>query len=583
MKKFTFDLCNATSPPSSEFQEWAPSWFFRTQGFPITNGYIKEKVSWLMAGWFINEYNISNAIERFLQSFNTEYLYQIDGQFVLSIYSETDGSVEIYRDRIGAFPIVYSQDQNVIAISVDINEVKNMTGIVSSPSTGMFEQWPLYRKTFAPVSPFHEIHTLGPEHSLRITRTSFHEISHPMFFPTDEEYDSMNTSSQVLGDALSQSIKKRIDVSKRMGILLSGGNDSSLVVALTRQYFSGKLRTLFVTFEDNQRDYGHHAQQVADRFSTDHSSVTLSPSDYVGGWADTIKVLQTPVPMPCHIGIHHALKMLSGDVDLMIDGDGADTVFGSSIWPEMLFLTRNNRFIPTFLKNSIGKLAHSMPDDTKIARIMHMIKTALNTSLYEYPHVNAAMISESEFKKVFFRGDWQQAVHVRQSFAKGDFYKGLFSYLMLHGIPEDLATTVRLGFSQGIFFAYPFLDYGLLQASMRLPNNHRYHYRIRKAPLKKYSLNYFDREFVYKPKEGFGVPLASWFTKKELEPFLMLPLEERSVKRGWWKERELKMILDLHRRGEGNDSSAETIPWIVINMELWARICVDGDSPTLYK
>jgi asparagine synthase (glutamine-hydrolysing) len=404
-----------------------------------------------------------------------------------------------------------------------------------------------------------------------------------MCFPTEEEYPDMNISSQVLGDVLSRSIQKRIEISKRMGVFLSGGNDSSLIVAIVRKFYLKKLRTLFVTFEDNPRDYGHHAQEVADRFGTDHSSVTLSPRDYVGVWADTIKVLQTPVPMPCHIGIHHALKMLSGDVDLMIDGDGADTVFGSSIWPEMIFLSRINRFIPTYLKDGIGRLAHSMSCNTTIVRIAEMIKTALNSSLYEYPHVNAAMISESEFNQIFLRGDWQQAVHFRQGFARGDFYKGLFSYLMLHGIPEDLATTVRLGLSQGIFFAYPFLDYGLLQASMRLPNKHRYHYRIRKAPLKKYSLNYFDKDFVYKPKEGFGVPLASWFTKKEFEPFLMLPLEERSLKRGWWKELELKRIIDLHRRGEGNDSSAEAIPWIVINLELWARICIDGDSPSQYK
>jgi asparagine synthase (glutamine-hydrolysing) len=123
----------------------------------------------------------------------------------------------------------------------------------------------------------------------------------------------------------------------------------------------------------------------------------------------------------------------------------------------------------------------------------------------------------------------------------------------------------------------------LMQNSFRLPAHLRYHYSTKKAALKDYARNFFDRKFIYKPKEGFGVPLGKWFTKPEFEPFLNLPLEERSLRRGWWKEEELRKIIESHRAGEGDDNTAESIPWITINLELWARVCLENDSPDLYK
>ena len=537
----------------------------------------------MLAGWFFNTQDVGKVIEQFIFKRDCEFLYQIDGQFILALYSEDNGSVEIFRDRIGTFPIVYSKGDAGVAISVNIDDVKLMSDIASSPSNAIFEQWPLYRKTFAPYSPFDKISGLAPEYSLIIKGASCYENRHPMKFPNNKKFPTLNASSRILGDMLSHSVQKRIESSRRMGALLSGGNDSSLIVALVRKYHAGTLKTLFVTFEDNPRDYGNYARMVADRYATDHLCLELNPNDYLGCWADTINVLQTPVPMPCHIGIHSALKMLSGSVDLMIDGDGADTVFGSSIWPQMLLLSRLSGLIPRFIKELFNKMPNYFAGESMPGKILGMSSIAMNNPLSIYPHVNAAMISMDEFNHIFQRGDWHKAVEFRQKLTTGDFFNKFFSYLMLHGIPEDIATTVRLGLNQGIFFAYPFLDYELLQTSMRLPNRLRYHYRIRKAPLKKYSLNFFDRSFIYKPKEGFGVPLSKWFTKKEFKPFLMLPLEKRSIKRGWWNESELRRLIDLHMTGKGSDSSAEAIPWIIINMELWARICIEGDSPTLYK
>jgi len=230
------------------------------------------------------------------------------------------------------------------------------------------------------------------------------------------------------------------------------------------------------------------------------------------------------------------------------------------------------------------QISKSIPDTTFITKAMAMSSRALATPLIEYLHEMHAYGSGEAIDLVFGKGTWKHTIDFRKSLAASkDVFKGLFAYFLLYGIPEDIASEIRLGFNNRMFFIYPFLDYDLIQSSLKLPIHLLYHYTTKKAILKRYCLNFFSREFVYKPKEGFGVPFAQWFTSKEFEPFLKMPLEGRSLRRGWWSERELKKVLDTHKSGNGTDSSAESIPWITANLELWMRICIEGDSPDLFN
>ena len=581
--RFTYDLFSGKGPPAQDFLEWVPGWWYFSDGVPVKQGDIPGLGKWLLFGWLFSGNDPSTLIKTFLGTGDPEKLYQADGQFILAIAPHQTQRVEVFRDRVGLFPIAYSQGGQGIALSAWPDRAGIFAGNDNHASRTALDHWILYRKTFAPHTPFTSVQSLSSEHSLVVENGQISQSSHPMYLPEGKKFRNISAASRELGEVLSGAVARRVDGARRMGVLLSGGTDSSLVVALIRKSFSGNLRTVFVTFDDNPRDYGRYAEGVARRFGTEHVVLKLSPRDYIQRWADTIEILKTPVPMPCHIGVSHALHYLSGKVDLMIDGDGADTVFGSSIWPQMLLLSAAGGVLPGKARDVFIRLLSAIPSGGPVSKVIAMALTALGTPIDRYPHVNAAMLGKNESNRVFREGAWNDAVNFRRSLVKGSFFDGFFSYLMLHGIPEDIATSVRLGLSQQIHFTYPFLDYHMLQASLRLPNRLRYHYRVRKAPLKRYATDYFSKEFVYKPKEGFGVPLSKWFTAKEFEPFLKLPLEARSLKRGWWNEGAVKQVILSHMSGHGTDGSAETIPWITANIELWARICLDGDSPGAYR
>ncbi len=586
MDRFTFDLCYCEEPPSKEFIQWAPKWWYRVYGISIIKGELPNKDKWLVSGWLINQNEISVIIPKFLQNKDIQILFKLNGHFIILIYLNKQDTLQIYRDRIGSFPIAYVKDNNKIIFSIWLNNTIYFSKISSKVSNMLLPQWIVFRKTFAPYTPFQDVITISAEESLTIKNGQIYKQYYPLEYPKKTKLNNIKKAKAVLAEKLKKSIKKRLisSNSNKPAVLLSGGLDSSLIVALAKEVYNGDLTTLFVNFKENSRDYSLYACKVAKKFNTYHDIIEISPEIFLKYWPKTIALLQTPVPMPCHVALSFAFQYLRNKgIDFVISGDGADTVFGGSFWPHLLLLARLNRILPNNFKKFLKKIKFKTPTESFIKRIASMTLEALTTPLSDYPHVTSALISEREGDLVFQHGLWKKGVELRKSFAKGEFFKGLYSYLLLHGIPEDIGTITRLALTNNLFVTYPFLDFDFVKSAMLLSNRLRYNFLTPKIVLKNIALKYFSKNFINKPKEGFGVPLGKWFTQKKFEPLLKLPLEARSLKRGWWKEQYLRPIIEDHIKGfNTTDYSAEAIPWIVVNLELWARICIEGDSPDLY-
>jgi asparagine synthase (glutamine-hydrolysing) len=537
---------------------------------------------WLLVGRFLTEPDPAAIVEAFLERSDVTLLHDAGGEFWLVVRDPRLDVTNIFRDRTGVLPLVYAPSVRGLLISTSLQSAVSALRTAPRPNPAVFDDWPSFRRTFAPDVPFEGIRSLSGEHALCVENERIREVLLPLPTPPAARYRTLVEAAESLGQALSGAVRRRVERPGRLGALLSGGTDSSLVTALVREHFSGPLHTLFVTFDDNPRDYGHYAAEVANRFGTEHQALQISADTFAAEWPRTVKKLATPVPMPCHVGFSAAMNHLAGLVDTMIDGDGADTVFGGSLWPQGIALSAFGSFMPAVLRRRLRDWSHQC-GATTAQRMMAMGLQALGTPFREYPHVSAAMVGESTHQRVFRRGNWAGGIERRTSFASGGrFSDGLFSCLMLHSMPESIATAVRLAMDQGILFTYPFLDYEVLQASQRLPLRMRYHYRYRKLPLRTFARKYFSHDFLFKPKEGFGVPLGKWFGQKRFAPILGLALEERSLRREWWKEHEVRKVMQQHMVGAGSDSSAETMPWIIANLELWARICLESDDPALY-
>jgi asparagine synthase (glutamine-hydrolysing) len=512
-----------------------------------------------------------------------ERLFEADGQFILAVSKERGCSVELFRDRNGILPLVYARRGQVIAVSMWNQDALDLVGLSASPSRTLLEHWPLFRLTFPPSTPLDEVHCLSSRNSLRIEADRILQQEHQLFPPPQKPFESLASASSGLGDHLSRSVEKRAKGLENLGIWLSGGNDSSLLVALTREFYADKIKSVFVTFENYGRDYRALASYVANRYETDHTEIEVSCREYLNHWAETIGAIEAPINHPGVIGQQVALRTLKG-VRFMLDGQGADTVFGGPFWAPLLFLSWMGRVLPNTARRVILGCSRKIQENGLLSKSSAKALRALGTDLNEYFHSESSFTDEFSTDEVFGPGTYRKTLRSCQNITAEDPIRDMFFYHVLDwNVPDGITPEMRLGFRHSVIFLYPFLDYALLKESLRLPSWIRYYFRTKKASLKKYAERFFDHDFIYKPKEGFGVPLGKWCTRPEFAPFLGLPLEERSLRRGWWNERAVKEIMQLHRSGGGTDESAESLPWITVNLELWARICIEGDSPEQYR
>jgi asparagine synthase (glutamine-hydrolysing) len=580
--RFTFDLFHGDESPSKDFVGWVPEWWYRSVGLPLQKGVFPSGDEWLLAGWFLSDENPWEIISRF-RSTGIETLFKADGQFILVLYSKSDDFLEIFRDWTGIFPLVYAQGKDTIGISTCIENVVNFAKAKPSVSPALLHQYPVYRITFVPDTSIHGIKTLCGRHSLRITGTHIETVEHPLPVSAGPRYQSLEEAACDLGENLSRSVKQRLRHCKNLGAWLSGGNDSSLLVGLARGHYEGPIKTVFVTFEDYSRNYSEDARRVSKQFETEHLEVVVSPNEYLNHWAETIQSIESPLRSPGVIGQVVAFKALSGKVDSILDGEGADSVFGGPYWPFTILLSNTANIIPSGLRKLFNEISKKMKGKTFLSKSIIKSLKALGTPLREYVLSALTIGDEDTVNSVFREETWKQTIHNLQRSIGRDPLGEVIFFLMLNFVRTNVEAIIRLGFKREIIPLFPYLAHELIQSSLRLPVHLRYHYTTKKAALKVYARNFFDREFIHKPKEGLGAPLGKWFTRPEFEPFLNLPLEERSLKRGWWEEKELRKIIESHRAGSGDDHTAESIPWITVNLELWARVCLENDSPDLYK
>ncbi len=583
MNKVRFELFHGNANPSGELIQWISQWWYHAAGIPVRTGVMDTGEKWLFAGWLYSNEEIEELINRF-QAKGAEILHKTDGEFILAVKSRSGDTVEVYRDRFGILPIVYGKGYDCLSISLWPNDVMDKTGIDPKPSSALLSQWLVFRGVLCPNAHIENISCFSGRCFLRISSGEITQIQIPFSPQVKSMFNTLDEAGRELGECFSRSVNRRISGRRKLTAWLSGGNDSSLLVAVARQHFSGEIETIFVSFEDYDRNYCNDAAYVSKKFDTVHREIVLTRKDYANLISETISAIQSPINHPGTIGQTASLVDQGEFNEMILSGKGADTVFGGPLWAPMIFLSYLGKFLHPTIREKIDRLSKKIESKSFLGKASSKMLKALGTPLNSYLVLGHTFGNEDDVDSVGGTGIWRNAVREWERYLRPNgFLNELFYFDMMDWHPANYDAEKRLCFHYGVVPCYPFLDYELISNSLRLPPYLRYNYKTKKASLKKYALNFFDHDFIYKPKEGFGVPLGRWFSSPEFEPFLMLPLEERSLRRRLWNERHLRRIIEDHRSGFGSDESAESVPWNMINIELWMRICLEGDSPSLYK
>jgi len=385
-------------------------------------------------------------------------------------------------------------------------------------------------------------------------------------------------------DALREKIQESVRIHMvsdvPVGAFLSGGIDSSAVVAYMARQNDHPIATFSIGFKEESYNELPYARRIAHAFDTVHHELTLEP-DALNFLDDLVWHLDEPFGDSSAIPTYMVSRLASGHVKVVLSGDGGDELFAG--YDKYRAEQRERRFsrLPVSVRAALGLIGNRMPEGAKGRNFIY------HHSLSGWErYLDASTLFRVQAKQKLFHPDllaelanedpWRDA-RAWLSGANGSWlsaaqYLDLKSYL-----PLDILTKVdRMSMAHSIEVRVPLLDHELVELAATVPPHLRLNGDGGKHLLKRAMRGILPDDVIDRPKHGFAIPLDHWF-RGRLEGFARdLLLSRRSTERGIFNPSYIDQLLCRQSRGRSLDLQL----WTLISFELWCRTFLDGDART---
>jgi asparagine synthase (glutamine-hydrolysing) len=528
----------------------------------------------------------TEAIIHAYEAYGADCPKHLRGMFAFAIWDEKQGELFLARDRVGKKPLLYAHLKNQLVFGSEFSALLQHPGISRDIAPEAIHYYLSFMCVPAPLTAYRDIKKLEPGHSLRFTRAGDVKLERywqPSFSPK-VKLSEEEAGEQVV-ELLRDAVRVRLMSEVPLGAFLSGGVDSSAIVALMSEVGGEPVKTFSIGFEEQDFSELHHARRVAEHVGADHHEFIVRP--------DAMEVLPTlvehygePYADSSAIPTYYVSRETRRHVTVALNGDGGDECFAGYERYAAMRLAERYRKIPSPLREGIirravnllpsselrrGRVrdvkrfldAVSLPPVERYLRWVSVLDRAAKEDLYT-----------DEFRRRMISHDpasWLSPWFARANGA-GVVDASLLADTMTY-LPNDLLVKVDIAsMAVSLEARSPFLDHHVIEFAASLPERLKLRGLTTKYLLKRVLKKLVPVENLNRPKMGFGVPIGHWF-RGRMKKFLgETLLGEKALKRGLFKGEEVKRMFELHARGE-RDYSHQL--WTLLMLELWFQRFID--------
>ncbi len=475
-------------------------------------------------------------------------LEKLDGMFAFSLYDRETEKMYLVRDRMGIKPLYFSTQGNAISFASEIKALWHLPWMKKNISLRSVSHYLTHLAAPAPSTLFQEVYKLPAGFYACVGRDGsiqFTEWYDVLQKPTEDrdydewEYQRRTFCSSKIRTLLRNAVHKRLIADVPVGALLSGGLDSSLIVAFMAEQHTN-LKTFNVSFADDPNgDERAWARKVAKRFGTDHHELILSEQEAFGFFQKMAYHQDEPIGDSVCIPFYFVSKLArDAGVKVVLVGEGSDELFcGYPLYVDYIALNRywnaTQQYIPAAVKRGLFYAARPMysqyPNRQDLmkswaeGRDLFWGSVRVFSPLWKHEVMHATINEPADpiVEKVYpgfpQEGDsYDIADFYRarcyQRYPKADFLS-MTAYLELkHRLPElILMRTDKMTMAASIEGRVPFLDRTVVEFMMRVPMKFKYANGQTKYILKKVAESMLPRDIIYRQKVGFSTPLTRWF------------------------------------------------------------------------
>lgn len=465
-------------------------------------------------------------------------LQKLNGFFAFAIYDQEDKSLFVARDRMGIKPLYYYHDEDKFLFASELKSILSF-GIKKEIDRTALHLY--FQLTYipSPYSIFQNIFKLEPGHFIKMDAKDGFRLERWYELPKLDlpKIKDLAQAKSLIKDSLQKSVNRRLVSDVPLGAFLSGGIDSSVVVALASAEVE-KLNTFSVGFSDNKFfDETKYAALVAKQYNTNHHVFSLSTQDLFDEVQNAVEYLDEPFGDSSSLPVFILSKKTKNHVKVALSGDGADELFSGYNKHEAWLKSINH----SFTTNTITKLSpiwSVMPKsrNTKITDIFRRLDKFSKLSnldpsqrywyLASFTHDQAiARLLQSEYKS-----DSLVLEQFKARFTVGQDLNEFLRNDMKLVLEGDMLVKVdRMSMANGLEVRVPFLDHELVQNTFRLDANLKANASGSKLILKNTFEELLPTALLNRPKHGFEVPLLDWFRKDLAAELDELVFNEKTI------------------------------------------------------
>jgi asparagine synthase (glutamine-hydrolysing) len=531
----------------------------------------------------------TEAILHLYEREGVDCLKHLQGMFAFALWDARRRRLFIARDRLGKKPLFYCQTANALVFGSEPKALLQHPEVAAEVNPEAVHHFLSYGYVPAPFSAFRNFKKLPPGHYLtvesgRVSMERYWSLSY-----AKKRHEREEALSEELLSLLDDAVKSRLVSDVPLGALLSGGVDSSAVVALMRRHITGPLRTFSIGFDQAEYNELAHARVVAERFETDHEEQVVRP-DAAALLPRLVWHYNEPFADSSALPSFAVCEMARRFVTVALNGDGGDEAFfGYDRYLATKLASYQDR-MPLSLRRAVSRAASAMPVGNPKTRGYRLRRFAESlTRVPQERYASWIVLFDNDAKKELYTPEFAHSMApfdsldvLRSAYVNSDaatfLEKTVHSDVQLY-LPDDLLVKMDIAsMANSLELRSPLLDYRVVEFAASLPPGMKLRRLTQKYILKRSMRDLLPEQILRRPKAGFGVPMESWL-RGELRTLLLdTLLDARSVARGYFRPAVVQRYIDEHLSGRAHHHPRL---WGLLMLELWHRTFIDGaKSPT---
>jgi asparagine synthase (glutamine-hydrolysing) len=507
---------------------------------------------------------------------------RLRGMFAIALWDERQHALLLARDRAGIKPLYYAQAGDRLFFGSEAKCLLACPTVDRTLDPVALDHFLAYLYTPRDRAIFNGMRKLPPGHALRlshgtVTVTRYWELPATSGSFTGSEQDAL----EELDHRLAAAVRSHMVSDVPLGAFLSGGIDSSLVVALMSRASNRPVSTFSIGFDEGPFNELPHARRVARHLGTDHHEHVVRP-DALAILDRLIWHFDEPFADASAIPTWYVSEMARRHATVVLSGDGGDELFGGyDRYAPHPAVARLDRHAPRLGRAVAAATWRALPHGALGKNFLrHVARDAhgryLDSVTFYHADERGALLSADLRRaldgwdaEAFFRVPFERFGHM-------PFSAQLMAFDFETYLPEDCLTKVdRMSMAHSIEVRVPLLDHLVVEFAASLPASLKMRHGTLKYLLKQLAFRYVPRDVLDRPKQGFAVPIGSWFRGSMRDAFGDILASPTARQRGYFDNQFVARVLDEHLSGK-RDHSLRL--WQLLVFELWSRQYVDAQA-----